>query len=193
MGEKLDFNQNHRIIGAISTLLSIIRYHVTISDSLVRLKIATLGKRVGILAFAWGEHLFFERLFVPPISLKHWGIFCSICQAMVTTRDNLVGCKTVQGGQKVGGSPYRWGEQPYFPIRKIWENMAVGGIKSLTKNRCSPHANAKIPTLLPPVAIFNLTKLGRRRRTNAAATRIIDVLGEQVVATPRRPRARILK
>ena len=38
MGEKLDFNQNHRIIGAISTLLSIIRYHVTISDSLVRLK-----------------------------------------------------------------------------------------------------------------------------------------------------------
>ena len=64
MGEKLDFNQNHRIIGAISTLLSIIRYHVTISDSLVRLKIATLGKRVGILAFAWGEHLFFERLFL---------------------------------------------------------------------------------------------------------------------------------
>ena len=187
MGEKLDFNQNHRIIGAISTLLSIIRYHMTISDSLVRLKIATLGKRVGILAFSWGEHLFFERLFVPPISLKHWGIFCSICQAMVTTRDNLVGCKTVQV------SPYWWGEQPYFPIRKIWENMAVGGIKSLTKNRCSPHANAKIPTLLPAVAIFNLTKLGRRRRTNAAATRIIDVPGEQVVATPRRPRARILK
>ena len=56
-------------------------------------------------------------------------------------------------------SPYRWDEQPYFLIRKIWENMAVGGIKSLTKNRCSPHANAKIPTLLPAVAIFNLTKL----------------------------------
>ena len=60
MGEKLGFNQNQRIIGAISTLLSIIRYHMTISDSLVRLKIATLGKRVGILAFAWGEHLFFD-------------------------------------------------------------------------------------------------------------------------------------
>ena len=35
----------------------------------------------------------------------------------------------------------------------------IGGTKSLSKNRCSPHANAKIPTLLPRVAIFNLTKL----------------------------------
>ena len=35
----------------------------------------------------------------------------------------------------------------------------IGGTKSLSKNRCSPHENAKIPTLLPRVAIFNLTKL----------------------------------
>ncbi len=70
MGEKLDFNHiNHRIIGAISNLLCIIRYHMTISDSLVRLKIATAGKRVGILAFVWGEHLFFVRLFIPPTAI----------------------------------------------------------------------------------------------------------------------------
>ena len=35
----------------------------------------------------------------------------------------------------------------------------IGGTKSLSKNRCSPHENAKIPTLLPRVAIFNHTKL----------------------------------
>ena len=67
MGEKIDFNQYHRIIEAISTLSSIIEYHVTISDGLESLRIASSCKRVVLLAFIWGEQHIFDRISVLPV------------------------------------------------------------------------------------------------------------------------------
>ena len=68
-GEKIDFNQYHRIIEAISTLSSIIEYHVTISDGLESLRIASDSscKRVVLLAFIWGEQHIFYRISVLPV------------------------------------------------------------------------------------------------------------------------------
>ena len=65
MGEKIDFNQYDRIIEAFSTLLSIIEYHVTISDGLESLRIAS--KRVVLLAFIWGEQHIFDGISVLPV------------------------------------------------------------------------------------------------------------------------------
>ena len=66
-GEKIDFNQYHRIIGDISTLSSIIEYHVTISDGLESLRIASSCKRVVLLAFIWGEQHIFDGISVLPV------------------------------------------------------------------------------------------------------------------------------
>ena len=52
-----------------SIILVAAAFVLLLRPSLVRLKIATAGKRVGILAFAWGEHLFFVRLFIPPTAI----------------------------------------------------------------------------------------------------------------------------
>ena len=67
MGEKIDFNQYHRIIEAISTLSSIIEYHVTISDGLESLRIVSSCKRVVLLAFIWGEQHIFDGISVLPV------------------------------------------------------------------------------------------------------------------------------